>query len=162
MLGVEGFQFSHACAASEAWPLFKLKGPNAAHADPAVAARHEDTSWHHNCVLEDPRPRRVAVAGFQAAKIAAAAFCRHIHAYPGETGALRQSGGSQGAHRSAGCQPRRQYDSSRVISPCSTGRAARGVVWLCHTKRSTVTPGRSGALHLGPSSFHWSGSSTVG
>jgi hypothetical protein len=55
-----------------------------------------------------------------------------------------------------GCSQKRRLPADtpvrlfRVISPCSTGRAARGVVWLCHTKRSTVsTPGRSGALHLG-------------
>jgi hypothetical protein len=44
----------HVCAASVVWPLFHSTAcPNAAHADPAMAARHEDTSWHHNCVFED-------------------------------------------------------------------------------------------------------------
>jgi hypothetical protein len=79
----------HVCAASVVWPLFHSTAcPNAAHADPAMAARHEDTSWHHNCVFEDSDMagwryqllQCLPPLGRRPPPLQHAAFCRHIHA----------------------------------------------------------------------------------
>jgi hypothetical protein len=146
------------------WPLFHSTAcPNAAHADPAMAARHDDTSWHHNCVFEDsptwPGGGRQLLCTSAPSGTATTASSQQPFAGTFAHSLARQAlcGGSLAAVKTVWLLIEAPVASRHAsttlpgyISPCSTGRAARGVVWLCHTKGSTVsTPGRSGALHLG-------------
>ena len=106
-----------------------------------MAARHEDTSRHHNCVLEDSpdvagwrwellplrrrRPLLQLFAGTFTHSLARQALC----------------GGSLAAlellTRSAGCQPKRQYDSSG-LSHLAQPVGRRGAWFGCATLKDPL------------------------
>ncbi|KAM0698511.1 hypothetical protein Q7P36_001978 [Cladosporium allicinum] len=106
-----------------------------------MAARHEDTSWHHNCVLEDSPD----VAGWRWELLPLRRRRPLLQLFAGTfTHSLARqalSGGSLAAlellTRSAGCQPKRQYDSSGLSHPAQpVGR--RGASFGCATLKDPL------------------------
>ena len=85
-----------ACAASVAWPLLSLSPTSALTQLTQIPPWPQDTRTHHGITTVSSRilPDLCPGGGGSSwpANTAAAAFCRHIHAYPvqlpGETGAL--------------------------------------------------------------------------